>query len=202
MYCPNCGKKLKKSYKFCGNCGARLDKEEKISLVNVKEKDKAVEGEYEELEYAGFLIRLGAYLIDILGIIMVIFILIYFFGLSSDLHPFFWNYFPYVFYNTLTLTIWSTTLGKNLYGLRVVSLDKKDLTFKQALIRSLLQPFSTFLFGIGYWNMNKNPKNQAWHDKQANTIIVKRKKNLTPAYLMTIIAVLIWAYLIYIGEYR
>lgn len=197
-YCSKCGEKTKPDDTFCYNCGNKLTTEHKVEESKVDDKTNSKGNK--NVEYAGFWIRLGAYAIDILGMaggaVVVWFVLSVLFGEEVYEWPdIVAGYFGYVIYSTFTLTIWSTTFGKYLYGLKVETESSNRLNFGRALKRSLLQPLSTVLFGIGYWNMNKNPKKQAWHDKRANTVVVRERKSLALAYIVTIIAVIIWAYL-------
>lgn len=64
------------------------------------------------------------------------------------------------------------TLGKKWLGLRVVRVDGKSMDFKTALNRFVGYGFSSiFLLGFLWAWFDKN--RQAWHDKMANTIVVK-----------------------------
>ncbi|KKT45689.1 MAG: RDD family protein [Candidatus Collierbacteria bacterium GW2011_GWF2_44_15] len=185
MICTKCGKVNKLSAQFCRYCGSRI--------VDIEEGvfDK------EKFTPAGFWIRLGAYIIDLIGIlgcaVVLGFVMTILFGESiTDLPNVFWSYASYVIYSTFTLSIWSTTLGKYIYGLKVINESENNIDFGTAVKRSLLQPLSTIFFGIGYWNMDKNINKQAWHDEKSRTIVVRRKKNLVLAYLLTIIMGVIW----------
>jgi len=155
----------------------------------------------ETVEYAGFWIRFGAYIVDLLGMVagalIVGFYLGYLFGeeFINALPNVFWNYSSYVIYSTLTLTIWSTTFGKYMYGLKVRTGTNEDLDFNRALKRSLLQPLSTLFFCARYWGMGKDAKSRAWHDKKAKTVVIREKKNLVPAYILTAVAAVTWLYL-------
>jgi len=62
MYCSKCGKKIPENSKFCRYCGGAIDTH-KIETIADTEKKRDVA----KLEYAGFWIRLGAYIIDLLG---------------------------------------------------------------------------------------------------------------------------------------
>ena len=202
MYCKHCGKKIPESSKFCRYCGNNLLDSHEAELQEIN--DKVTDVSSNKTEYADFLIRFGAYTIDILGmaggafLIGIVLSLLFRDGVY-EWPDIIWSYFSYVIYNTFTLSIWSTTFGKYLYGLSVLTKDGDDLNFSIALKRSLLQPLSTFLFGIGYWNMNKNDKKQAWHDTKVDTIVVREKKNLALAYIVTVIAIIVWAYLYNLG---
>lgn len=200
MYCKHCGKEIPENSKFCRYCGNALSGS---NITRSAIEDSVTEKSREKVEYAGFWIRLGAYIIDFLGIMAGAFalglVIGYLFGEETVnvLPEIFWSYFSYVIYSTFALTIWSTTLGKYLYGLNVATEDNESLTFGRSLKRSLLQPLSTLFFGIGYWNMGKNPKNQAWHDKSAGTVVVHKQRNHLLAYAVTFIALIAWAYLAY-----
>ena len=197
MFCKHCGEEIPENSKFCRYCGNQLLSSHKIHAVI---EENINENRLKKLEYAGFWVRLGAYAIDVLGmtggglLIGIALSLLFGEGVWEWLE-FIWGYLSYVVYNTFTLSIWSTTFGKYMYGLKVVTETNEPLDFGTALKRSLLQPLSTFFFGIGYWNMNKNNKKQAWHDTKATTIVIREKKNLTLAYILTLIGIIIWAYL-------
>jgi len=201
MFCKYCGKEIPENSKFCRYCGKSLDSTSRKEHPEVL--SDSLSETSENVQYAGFWVRFGAYLIDFLGMMGGAFlmglVLGYLFGpdLVDVLPDVFWNYFSYVIYSAFTLTIWSTTFGKYMYGLKVVNNENQDISFSQALKRSLLQPLSTLLFGIGYWNMNKNDKKQAWHDTKAETTVIQESKNLILAYIVTFIAVIAWFYLIY-----
>lgn len=200
MYCKHCGKKIPQESKFCQYCGKSIGGIDKSDAIK---EEQVTENSFENVEYAGFWVRLGAYVIDFLGMMVVAFLIgvliVYLFGENAvdSLPEIFWSYFSYVIYSTFALTVWSTTFGKHLYGLSVRTENSEPLSFGVALKRSFLQPLSTILFGIGYWNMGKNSKQQAWHDKSARTVVLRRKANYTFAYLVTFIAAIIWVYLSY-----
>lgn len=178
MDCTNCGKKIPFTSEFCRFCGQKIIKQE------------------ERNRYAGFWLRLGAYVIDLLAISIAAFVVGVFLEATQTLSSLFYElpdsvlgYIFYVVYSTVSLGVWSTTLGKYLYGLVVKTQSNKKLDANQSLKRSLLQPFSTLLFGIGYWKMNKNSKKQAWHDRNSETVVVKKRKPSIIAYLTTVIGV-------------
>lgn len=197
MFCKHCGKEIPENSKFCRYCGSQLLSSHKIHAVI---EENINENRLEKLEYAGFWIRLGVYTIDMLGIIvsvlLIAVVLTILFGEGvSEWPEFILGYLSCVVYSTFTLSIWSTTFGKYLYGLSVVTEKGEKLDFRTALKRSFLQPLSTFLWGVGYWNMNKNEKKQAWHDKQSGTIVIRKRKNLALAYIFTLIGLIVWVYL-------
>lgn len=204
MFCKNCGKPIPDQSKFCRHCGTKVVIPTS-AITHLSERETSTIPELRpkpfQIMYAGFTIRLGAYVIDYLGIILVFFLIGIFlyliFGVEEydSSYDIVYGYLGYVIYNTISLTLWSTTLGKRVYGLEVKTEEGLNLSFAQALKRSLLQPFSTAFFGIGYWNMNNNPTHQAWHDKTAHTVVTMRKIDYGLAILITVIAAIIWGYI-------
>jgi uncharacterized RDD family membrane protein YckC len=134
-------------------------------------------------EYASFLRRLSAYIFDTIIFRLFLFflmlnieILLSFLKLSIGtigvLFNFLLSYGLLVLYNAFFISIFSSTPGKNLLNLVVLTEDNKKLNFFSSLIRSLFQPFSIVLLGQGYVGMLKDPKKQAWHDKVAKTVVI------------------------------
>ncbi len=67
------------------------------------------------------------------------------------------------------------TPGKYLRKIRVASLNGEKITYRQALIRNELGYFlsAMFLF-LGFFWAFFDKKRQTWHDKLANTVVVKK----------------------------
>ena len=139
-----------------------------------------------EIEYAGFWIRVGATLIDTL-LIMVITspLLIYIYG---------WSYFgsnkmiagpadlliSWIFPAVAVLWFWTrkqATPGKSVLSLHVVDAGTgKNLTVGQSIGRYLGYFVSMFPLGLGLLWVGWDSKKQGWHDKLANTVVVRSKK--------------------------
>ncbi|CAB4596483.1 unannotated protein [freshwater metagenome] len=61
--------------------------------------------------------------------------------------------------------------------LGVFILDETDGSFigiRRGSIRIMMSWVSAFVFLYGYWSMVWNPQKQTWHDRVANTVVVKR----------------------------
>ncbi|MHA1437764.1 MAG: RDD family protein [Promethearchaeota archaeon] len=75
-FCPKCGSKLAPDAEFCNSCGADISKKRKEKELEKKEKEKK-ESKHEKskkkikAEYAGPLIRLIAFIIDIIIIAII-----------------------------------------------------------------------------------------------------------------------------------
>lgn len=65
------------------------------------------------------------------------------------------------------------TLGKMLFGIRIVQADGAPLTFGQAVVRYVASWLSGIPFGLGYWWVAFDSRKQGWHDKIARTIVVR-----------------------------
>lgn len=70
----------------------------------------------------------------------------------------------------------STTPGKWIFQMRVVDATTgKPLTLRQSCIRYLGYMLCTFTLFIGFLWIIKDPKKQGWHDKLANTVVIRIK---------------------------
>ena len=150
------------------------------------------------VEYAGFGIRLLAWLIDflvllflsfIIGLIsgfFIAFLLIYVSIVSADssivtsLSNFISGFIGFSV-NLLYFTLfWSSkfqgTPGKILLGLKIVDANGNKISYSTALIRYISTIISSLLLGIGYLLIIFDGKKQALHDKFASTYVIKVKK--------------------------
>lgn len=63
--------------------------------------------------------------------------------------------------------------GMRILGIQIARTDGKRFTMKDALLRHLVgYPLSMLLFFLGFLWMLWDPRQQAWHDKLAGTIVV------------------------------
>lgn len=65
------------------------------------------------------------------------------------------------------------TLGKKIMGLRIVKENGQSLDFPTAVTRYFGYLISAAVFCLGLISAAFNPKKQGWHDKMANTIVIK-----------------------------
>jgi len=134
------------------------------------------------LQQAGFLLRLGAFMLDLL----LIMVLLLFFTLIAN------NFISYqeiiakiallllsVIWigNFLVLpSIKGQTLGKWLVGIRIISHNQTKAKVSQIVIRHLFGYFiATLPFALGLLWVVWDPKQQGWHDKLAKTLVVKKR---------------------------
>jgi uncharacterized RDD family membrane protein YckC len=136
--------------------------------------------------YAGPLSRLGAFLIDVaivwfsfvLTIAGITFIVDVFSrgetAQATELGPIgfaviaIWAFL----YMWASLTIAGRTLGMGIVGIRVVNRQGGPLSPRQALIRTVVFPFSFLIFGLGFLGIFISPERRTMHDAAAGSVVV------------------------------
>jgi uncharacterized RDD family membrane protein YckC len=79
-----------------------------------------------------------------------------------------------IIYETILLSQWNgQTVGKKILGIRVTTASGGSLDWVKAFIRSISKILSTLVFCLGYLWMLWDGESQTWHDKIADTIVVK-----------------------------
>ncbi len=144
-------------------------------------------------QYAGFVTRLAAFVIDILFVNLVVFIvsqvailLLKFFNVERYLPEAATDYFIMAvalvvmgislsFAYLYAIFLWrisGQTLGKALMGVRVVGMDGNFLTFRQGTIRFFAYWLSAVALFTGFlWSL-VDDRRQTWHDKLAKTYVI------------------------------
>ena len=138
-----------------------------------------------DLEYVGFWARVGAALIDTLAVMVII--------IPALVMVYGWEYFfsdkliqgpadiaiSWVFPAIACIWFWRklrATPGKMLIGAEVVDADTGGpISLKQSVIRYLGYFVSTIPLGLGLMWVGFDPRKQGWHDKMANTVVVRPK---------------------------
>ncbi len=72
---------------------------------------------------------------------------------------------------------WQATIGKKIFGLRVVNLDGERISFWRSLGRNLGMIISSMILGIGYLMCLWTEKKQCLHDNLASCLVVDTKPN-------------------------
>ena len=130
---------------------------------------------------AGFWVRFWAYLIDLLVISSVTSIVIYplFRLFGWDVQGTTW-YAPigiitglifYAYFIVMT-KFFNQTVGKMIFGLRVVSLNNEDITLLTIVFREWIGRFFSATIWPLYWIVGFTPKKQGLHDFIADTMVV------------------------------
>jgi uncharacterized RDD family membrane protein YckC len=191
LQCPNCGANVSEGAGFCNSCGQRLDS------VTAREQSSSPTpwspATRVSVAYAGFWLRLVAYVIDslVLGIFVGFAILMPLMqraGVSAD-NP--WVLFTgqskqiaainmlvtmaaWVYWALMESSPWQATLGKKALGLVVTDLEGRRISFARASGRYFGKIISTIILGIGYFMAGFTEKKQTLHDILAGCL-VKRK---------------------------
>ena len=137
----------------------------------------------ENKEYAGFWIRCGAALIDMVVLIIIIVIpLIFIYGealLTEDksIHGFWDIMLSYIvpFFGTLWFWLkYRGTPGKMATKLEIVdAVTGNSMSTGQAIGRYFAYILSTIPFGLGFIWIGIDKRKQGWHDKLASTVVVR-----------------------------
>lgn len=136
-----------------------------------------------EQEYAGFWIRVGATLIDVVILLMVIAIpLTFIYGedywLGEQLIYGFWDVLiNYVFPFVVTIWFWRRFLGtpgKMATKLKIVDAKTGNkMSVGQSIGRYFAYIVSTLPLCLGFIWVGIDKKKQGWHDKLAGTVVVR-----------------------------
>ena len=152
--CHQCGARIRQGVEFCPNCGAEQT------------------GAGAASQYAGFMVRLAAAIIDSLITGVPAAILTSF----TDI-PAFGTVLSVVYYVLFTYYKGQTP-GKMLLGLHVVDKNGHKPNLKQVLMREVIgKAISALALLIGYLWIIWDPQKRAWHDHMAGTFVVKRERN-------------------------
>jgi uncharacterized RDD family membrane protein YckC len=114
--------------------------------MTTKQIPLTIDGLHESL-YAGFWIRFGSLLLDILIIMPVVFIFLYLNGLSKN--ACFYTVIPFLifhfWYNIYLVQKNGGTPGKLISGITILKTDGTDLTWREAILRHIVS-FSLTIF--------------------------------------------------------
>ena len=144
MKCKICGQDNPTEARFCGNCGATL-------VVSVEPPAVTV-------QYATFWMRFGAAIIDIIAVSLLCM----------------FGFLPGLLYYWLFTSLKGQTLGKMAVRIKVVNAQGDRPGWGTAALREILgRLISAVVLCLGFlWIAFDNNK-QGWHDKIANTYVVK-----------------------------
>jgi len=127
-------------------------------------------------EYAGFVVRAGAWLID--TIVVTVFLL-FARAVSPSLWWWLWGdgLFTYLLpgaYYVLLTGLRGQTIGKIAVGIRVVNVEGRPPGIWYAFLREIIGKLVSGLFCmLGYLWVIWDSEKQAWHDKIARTHVVR-----------------------------
>ena len=120
--------------------------------------------DYTVLPRAGFLVRMGALILDALLVAIVLHLL------HNSMRM---DFIALAVYGALMWKLRSTTVGGIVCDLRVVRLDGRPIDWGTAIVRALGCFLSFAVVGLGFLWIAFDAEGQAWHDKMAGTIVVR-----------------------------
>ena len=137
--------------------------------------------------YAGFFVRLAAFVVDNLLCYFAAYLTIwgagtvyrFFHGVGLDggirfmLAGVLFFMLFYTVYFVYFLTHGGQTPGKQILGIKVVAVDGGKVDGFRAVLRTTGYAFSWFLFGLGYLWAGVDRHHQSWHDKIAGTVVLE-----------------------------
>ncbi len=121
---------------------------------------------------AGFWIRMGALLLDV---ILVGFVA----GMLH--HAFNYHLAILALYAAVMWKLRGSTIGGIVFDLKVVRLDGREMDWETAIVRALACFLSLAVAGLGFIWIAIDDAHQAWHDKIAGTVVVRVPKPVPTA---------------------
>ncbi len=181
LSCPRCHQNNGPDADYCFACGLPLiDSEVSGRPFNVAETE-------DSSSPAGFWIRVGAFLVDLIVTLSTWFAAvvgygIYMIGTTGDesfsfMDDPFWILLPaliMLFYHTLFVGLWATTVGKRLFGLYVTQSDGSRVGFARAFARHVASNLSGLILYIGYLQVAFREDKLSLHDLICGTKVVRR----------------------------
>ncbi|MSQ32604.1 MAG: hypothetical protein EXR59_05185 [Dehalococcoidia bacterium] len=173
--CSACGAVNEESDRFCFKCGLPLG--------------AATQASRREHVRAGFMIRLGAYLVDQIVLFLVGFVLLSIFmeainpGITAnqDELTVLQQVIIYtagvainIVYYTISIGKWGRTIGKRIFGLQVLTADGKKVGYLRAFVRFLCYYVDFLTLFFGFFMIAWNKDRRGLHDLLAGTIVIRR----------------------------
>ena len=170
MFCTQCGADIPADARYCKSCGAQIDS---VTIdVNAHQPD---------VEYAGFWIRFGAYVLDFLifliPVAVLMFFLAIFFNMSledAEVIVGLIGFFVIAAFESSDKM--QGTPGKKILGLRIVDTHGETISYGRALGRSLAKVLSNLILFIGFFMIGWTREKRGLHDFIAVTYVVRDRR--------------------------
>jgi uncharacterized RDD family membrane protein YckC len=192
LNCPKCGTLLPEDARFCGACGEATS-EAADGQQNTPSQAWGRPAQV-RVAYAGFWLRLVAYIIDnlLLGFVLGNLLLRPLMGRpggipADDPWFLFKNTSPQVtallllflmgnwaYFSVLESSPWRATLGKKALGLEVVDLAGNRLSFARASGRFFAKVLSSMTLLVGFLMAAFTARKQALHDMLAGCLVIRK----------------------------
>lgn len=191
--CASCGNSRLPDGGFCLFCGDLLPESRSSAAKQVENRlTNFVSSATDQVEYAGFWLRVWAGAIDIcleaLGALLLTSAL--YFGLGKfghllGLSPFgskvaageafiiILSVGSWLYCSFTESSSWRATVGKRLLGLQVITADGGRTSFGQATVRHLMKFLSLFFVMIGFMMSGWTKRRQALHDMPCDCLVIR-----------------------------
>lgn len=136
----------------------------------------------EEIKYAGFWSRFAASVIDSIWLYGIIYTILWFL-LGSDIFSLVRDYtltqltFEWIIPLIVVLAFWSiksATPGKMLFKMKIVDANTHEkVSLSRLFVRYIAYFVPILSLGFGFLCIVWDKKKQGWHDKIANTVVIK-----------------------------
>lgn len=156
--CPGCGMWASNDARFCGYCRYQFG---------------TLPDHLKQLKYAGFWIRLVAYVIDqfilsAIGFVMGLFV-------TNVLELFVLGTLAAAVYSIAFWIGQGATPGKMAVGIKVVMTNGEPVDFGAAALRYIGYTLSALIFFIGFLMIAFSAQKKGLHDNIANTVVIKAR---------------------------
>ena len=177
-YCTNCGREASPSARFCDRCGEALDPMPGGPTSAPGIPYFPPEAVASKVDFAGFWIRLGAWLIDILILAGFVLLLEFIFSdkpLSDYAIVTLLRLLMFGYH--VTFVAWrGQTIGKTIVGIHVIDRNGDKPRLGRVFLREIVGKFLSGIFGLGYLWVAWHPDKQGWHDSIARTYVVRKRR--------------------------
>nr|WP_225435347.1 RDD family protein [Bacillus aerolatus] len=147
------------------------------------------------LHYAGFWMRFWAYLLDLIVIGSISRLLVYPLFRAAELDTTSGELFSainiaaaavFYLYFILMTKRWGQTIGKMVFGLKVISLKSSDLSWQAILFREWIGRYLSATIFILYVLVAFLPKKQGLHDYFADTTVIHERSLVVQTPIQTV----------------
>jgi uncharacterized RDD family membrane protein YckC len=203
MVCPKCAADIPDDRAFCPGCGQPLIS---MDAPDAAPDDPAGERPVSRVrvKYAGFWLRLAAFMVDWLALSFLVgpLIAMLFPNLDFAAFPMVPPADPVareaafqrlrealptlaaaelivfvvmgVYFSLMESSVWQATLGKRLFGLQVTDLNYRRVSFARATGRHFAKLVSNLTVFVGFAMAGFTPRKQALHDLIAECLVIRR----------------------------
>ncbi|MDE2781296.1 MAG: RDD family protein [Chloroflexota bacterium] len=167
MFCTICGKEVNDEARFCQNCGAR--NVQPVQEIQYTPSITTYQTTDTNMEFMGFWIRMAAWTIDAIPLLLL--------GFPLPEAATFVVFLGWISYRVVFTAARGQTVGKMVCKLQVVNISGEKPTLTQAIGRELLSPFSIYL--VNLW-VAADPNKRGWHDHLCGTYVVRLQASGMP----------------------